>query len=94
MGACVAKAKERSSPWTWSYHVVVVVSFLLEVAIGCLWSKFYCTNFNFIIVDLLFTLRIARLNLPQVFYWFAFPGPSYHCVLYFSAALHDMIVLF
>jgi len=30
-----AKAKERSSPWTWSCHVVVVVSFLHEVAIGC-----------------------------------------------------------
>ena len=27
--------KERSSPWTRSYHVVMVVSFLLEVAIGC-----------------------------------------------------------
>ena len=27
--------QERSSLWTWSYHVVMVVSFLLEVAIGC-----------------------------------------------------------
>ena len=27
--------QERSSPWTRSCHVVVVVSFLLEVAIGC-----------------------------------------------------------
>ena len=27
--------QERSSPWTWSYHVVVVVSFLLKIAIGC-----------------------------------------------------------
>ena len=35
VGACVAKAKERSSPWTRSYHVVMVVSFLLEVAIEC-----------------------------------------------------------
>ena len=35
VGACVAKAKERSSPWTRSCYVVVVVSFLLEVAIGC-----------------------------------------------------------
>ena len=26
VGACVAKAKERSSPWTQSYHGVVVVS--------------------------------------------------------------------
>ena len=35
VGVCVAKAKERSSPWTWSYHGVVIVSFLLEVIIGC-----------------------------------------------------------
>ena len=35
VGACVAKAKERSSPWTWSYHRDVVESFLLEVAIEC-----------------------------------------------------------
>ena len=34
VGACIAKAKERSSLWTRSYHMVVVVSFLLEVAIG------------------------------------------------------------
>ena len=27
--------KERSCSWTQSYHVVAVVSFLLEVAIGC-----------------------------------------------------------
>ena len=35
VGACVAKAKERSSPWTRSYDGVVVISFLLEVAIEC-----------------------------------------------------------
>ena len=35
VGACVAKAKERSSLWTWSYHGDVVESFLLEVAIEC-----------------------------------------------------------
>ena len=35
VGACIAKAKERSSLWTQSYHMVVVVSFLLEIAIGC-----------------------------------------------------------
>ena len=35
VGACVAKAKERNSPWTRSYHGVVVVSFLLEEAIEC-----------------------------------------------------------
>ena len=27
--------KERSSPWTRSCHVVVVISFLHEVTIGC-----------------------------------------------------------
>ena len=27
--------QERSSLWTWSYHVVTVVSFLLEITIGC-----------------------------------------------------------
>ena len=26
VGACVAKVKERSSPWTRSYHGVVIVS--------------------------------------------------------------------
>ena len=31
--------QERSSSWTRSCHMVVVVSFLLEVAIGCQWSK-------------------------------------------------------
>ena len=35
VGACVAKAKERNSSWTRSYHGVVVVSFLLEEAIEC-----------------------------------------------------------
>ena len=27
--------KERSCPWTWSYHVIMIISFLLKVAIGC-----------------------------------------------------------
>ena len=35
VGACVAKAKERSSLWIQSYHGVVVVSFLREVVIEC-----------------------------------------------------------
>ena len=35
VGACVAKAKEKGSPWTQNYHGVVVVSFLLDVVIGC-----------------------------------------------------------
>ena len=34
-GACVAKAKEKGSPWTQNYHGVVVVSFLLDVVIEC-----------------------------------------------------------
>ena len=45
-------------------------------------------NFNSIIVNL-FTLRIVRLNPPQVFYletvgFISFPGSSYYCLLYFS----------
>ena len=32
---CLLGIQERSSPWTRSCHVVVVVSFLLEVVIGC-----------------------------------------------------------
>ena len=32
---CLLGIQERSSPWTRSYHGVVVVSFLLAVAIGC-----------------------------------------------------------
>ena len=32
---CLLWIQEKSSPWTWSCHVVVVVSFLLEIAIGC-----------------------------------------------------------
>ena len=34
--------------------MVMVVSFLLEVAIGCWWSKFYCINFNSFIVDMFY----------------------------------------
>ena len=33
------RIQKRNSSWTRSCHVVVVVSFLLEVAIGCQWSK-------------------------------------------------------
>ena len=54
--------------------------------------KSYCMNFDSFLVDLLFTLRIVRLNPLQVFYWYSFSGLSYHCVIYFSAALHDMII--
>jgi len=35
VGAYVAKAKERSNLWTWNYHGVVIISFLVEVVIGC-----------------------------------------------------------
>ena len=31
--------KERSNLWTQNCHMVVVVSFLLEVVMGCWWSK-------------------------------------------------------
>ena len=37
--------------------------------------------------------RIARLNPPQVFYRFGFPGLSYHCVIYFLHCFNDMIYL-
>ena len=40
-----------------------------------------------------FTLRIARLNPPQVFNQFDFPRLSYRCFLYFPHYLHDMIYL-
>ena len=40
-----------------------------------------------------FTLRIVRLNTPQIFYRFGFPRLSYRCVIYFSTALLDMIYL-
>ena len=76
--------KERSSPWTWSCHVVMVVSFLLKVAIGCQWSKSYCTNFNSFIVDL-FYLKDSQIKSSLGFYLFGFPGLSYRCVNYFFA---------
>ena len=72
--------------------MVVVVSFLLEVAIGCWWSKSLLCKLQFFHSGFSFTLRIARLNPSQVFYRFGFPGLSYRCVIHFSAALHDMIV--
>ena len=45
-------------------------------------------------MDLLFTLRIDRLNHSQIFYQFGFPKSSYYCVFLSSAALHDIILLF
>ena len=54
--------------------------------------KSYCMNFDsFKIVDLLFTLRIARLNPLQVFTGLV-SWVIISCVFYISAALHDMIV--
>ena len=80
---CLLGIQERSSPWTWSCHVVVVVSFLLEVAIGCQQSKLLLCKLQFFHSGFSFTLRITRLNPLQVFYWFGFPGLSYCCILYF-----------
>ena len=40
-----------------------------------------------------FTLRIARLNPPQVFYQFGFPGLSYRYVIYFPYCFNDMIAI-
>ena len=81
---CLLGIQERSSPWTRSCHVVVVACFLLEVAIGCQWSKSLLCKFQFFHSGFSFTLRIVRLNPPQVFYQFGFPGSSYLCVFYIS----------
>ena len=69
-------------------------------------SKFYTRGSNrMLVVEVLlyklqffhsgsvFTLRIARLNPPQVFYWFGFPGLSYRVFFIFPHYLHDMIYL-
>ena len=69
--------------------MVVVVSFLLEVAIGCSWSKSLLCKLQFFHSGFSFTLRIVRLNPSQVFYWFGFSGLSYCCVFYF---LHFTII--
>ena len=53
--------------------------------------KSYCMNFDSFNNGFKFTLRIARLNPPQVFTdlvsWVIIS-----CVFYISATLHDMIV--
>ena len=82
--------KERSSPWTWSCHVVVVVSFLLEVAIQCQQAKLYCKNFNSFIVDLLY-LEDSQVKSSPGFYQFGFPGLSYRVFFIFPHCLHDII---
>ena len=75
---------ERSSPWTRSYHVVMVVSFLHEVAIGCQWSKFYCKTFNSFLVDL-FYLKNSQVKSSLGFLpvWFSWVTISL-CSLYFN----------
>ena len=73
--------QKRSSPWTWSCHVVVVVSFLLEVAIRCQWSKSLLFKLQFFHSGFSFTLRIIRLNPPQVFSGLVFPG--HHIFVFF-----------
>ena len=80
---CLLRIQERSNPWTKRCPVVMIVSFLLKVAIGCQWSKLLLCKLQFFHSGFGFTLWIARLNPPQVFYRFGFPGLSYHCVLYF-----------
>ena len=60
----------------------LVISCLHEVAIGCQWSKSLLYKLRFFHNGFSFTLRIAKLNLPQVLYRFCFPGSSYFCVLY------------
>ena len=80
---CLLGIQERSSLWTQSCHAVVVISFLLEVAIGCQWAKLLLCKLQFFHSGFSFTLRIARLNPPQVFYQFGFSELSYCCVLYF-----------
>ena len=64
--------------------MVMVVSFLLKVAIGYWWSKLYCKILQFFHSGSVFTLRIARLNPPHVFFRLGFPGSSYRDVLYIS----------
>ena len=69
-----------------------VNKFLLVGSNRMLVVKVAIVKLRFFLVDLLFILRIARLNPPQVFYWFGFPESSYHCVIYISATLHNMII--
>ena len=80
---CLLEIQERSSPWTQSCCVVVVVSFLLKVAIGCQWFKSLLCKLQFFHSGFSFTLRIVKLNPSQVFYQFGFLGLSYCCVFYF-----------
>ena len=51
--------------------------------------KSYCMNFDY--SGFKFTLRIAKLNPPQVFTSLV-SWVIISCVFYISAALHDMIV--
>ena len=66
--------------------MVVIVSFLLEVTIECLWSKFYCTNFNSFIVDLFYLENSSvKSSLGFLRVWFSWVIIS--CILYISALL-------
>ena len=93
VGACVAKVKERSSSWTWSYHVVVVVSFLLEVAIGCQWSKSLLCKLQFFHSGFAFYLEDRQIKSSPGFLpvWFSWVIISL-CSL-FSTLYNDMIYL-
>ena len=58
---------------------------MLVVEVAIVKLRFFHSGFRF-------TLRIVRLNPSQIFtVWF--PRSSYHCVISFSTALHDMISL-
>ena len=70
-----------------------VSKFLLVSSNRMLVVKVTIIKLRFFLMDLLFTLRIARLNPPQVFYRFSFLGLSYRCVFYFPLLYIDMIYL-
>ena len=89
---CLLGIQEINNPWTRSCHVVMVLSFLLEVAIGCQWSKSLLCKFQFFHSGFRFTLRIARLNPPQVFTSLVSWDIISLCSL-FSALYIDMIYL-
>ena len=88
---CLLEIQERISPWTRSCHVVVVVNFLLEVAIGCYWSKSLLCKLQFFHSGFRFTLKIARLYNPQSFTGLVSWVIIFLCSL-FSALYIDMII--
>ena len=86
------KFKKEGVRGSRSCHVVVVVSFLHWVAIGCQWSKSYCVNFNSFIVNSVY-LEDSQVKSSPSFLpvWFSWVIIS--CVIYYSALLHDLIYL-